>query len=246
MSITIPEARAKRHGGEAFYTSGQKFAETLVDWGGLGGDDRILDIGCGPGRMAIGIGERFGWTQDYLGLDVILQDVEVAKAAITALHPGFRFHHLDVYNGLYNPKGTMPPAEVSLPVDPGTIDFAFAASLFTHMFDADTDRYVQEVARTLKPGGTLLSTWFVWNDEVADRVAQGNTRFSFGHVHDDGTRTDRPDLPEEVIAFDQSRIESMFHNAGLEVSAFHRGAWPRLPGFKQARHSQDCYVCRKV
>ena len=246
MSITIPASRAARHGGPEFYSSGLKFAETLITWGGLRSTDRVLDVGCGPGRIAIGIGETFGWTNRYLGIDVIRTDIKVANQNITSAHRTFQFKHIDVHNGLYNPNGLMKSTEVRFPLDDQSVDFVLASSLFTHMFDADVKRYVSEIGRVMVPGGKILTTWFALTPEVLERSLAGMSRFQFSHQQPDGTRTTRPEAPEEILAFDQTRIQALFAEAGFAVTAFHRGAWSRAAGFKEARHSQDCYVCTKL
>jgi ubiquinone/menaquinone biosynthesis C-methylase UbiE len=39
---------------------GRKWVETFELWADLNTKDRVLDVGCGPGRMAIAIREKFG------------------------------------------------------------------------------------------------------------------------------------------------------------------------------------------
>ena len=61
MSINIPEHLAKGHGvakdGKSFSESareiGTNWVNRLETYGGLTESASILDIGCGPGRMAI-------------------------------------------------------------------------------------------------------------------------------------------------------------------------------------------------
>ena len=245
QDIRIPEARAARHGGADFYNSGLKWTETLVLWGQLKATDSVLDVGCGPGRMAIGIGQTLGSGVHYLGLDVIETDVVVAREAITSQFPSFRFAHLDAFNGLYNPKGTMAPDKVTFPVSDASTDFVFAASLFTHMFDLEVGRYLGEMARVLRPGGRLLTSWFILSAQSQAQTATGKARFGFPHRRDDGTFVELPDRPEEVVAFTDARVRQLFNQAGFDVTAFHQGSWPRLALGAKPRHSQDVYVCVK-
>ncbi len=157
--IHIPQDRARNHGGDEFLSGGAKFAETFEMFGGLKGSDRVLDIGCGAGRMAIGIGERYGWTNRLTGFDIIKVDVDVCRQGITGRHPNFQFHHVDAWNGHYNSEGTVQPHEVVFPAADGSIDFAFATSVFTHMFRREVAHYLAECLRVLRPGGTLLGVY---------------------------------------------------------------------------------------
>ena len=76
--IDIPVKLTRLHGGtpDKARQIGQKWAETFETLGGLQPGQTILDIGCGPGRMAIAIGERFGWQNDYTGFEVAKEDVQ--------------------------------------------------------------------------------------------------------------------------------------------------------------------------
>lgn len=244
--IEIPAERAVRHGGDAFHQGGAKFAETFELWGGLKNGETVLDIGCGPGRMAIGIGERFGWSNKLIGFDVIKVDVEVCQKAITAYHPSFEFHHVDAWNGLYNPKGKVKPDQVVFPAETGSIDFAFATSVFTHMFRMEVERYLSEIHRTLDKGGRLMSTWFAITDDAFANTRAGKARFGFAHDRPDGSFIEKPEHPEDVVGYKYSDIVGLLEAAGFSEITFHQSAWSRStpPGYK-ARHSQDVFVCRK-
>lgn len=245
-AIDIPADRAIRHGGENFLSGGAKFAETFELWGDLKASDRVLDIGCGPGRMAIGIGERFGWANQLTGFDVIKVDVDVCQNAITSAHPNFRFHHVNAWNGLYNSKGTVKPHEVVFPAENESIDFAFATSVFTHMFRLEIERYLSEIHRTLDDGGRLMSTWFAITDEAFASTRAGKARFSFSHERDDGSFIEKPEHPEDVVGYRHRDIVALLERAGFSDITFHQGAWSRsAPAGYKARHSQDVFVCKK-
>lgn len=243
-SIVIPADRAKNHGGDEFYSGGAKFAETFDLWGDLGPGQRVLDIGCGPGRMAIGIGERYGWSTPLIGFDVIAEDVAVCQAAISSAHANFQFHHIDAWNGQYNPAGVIKPYEVTFPVADESIDFAFATSVFTHMFRREVERYVGEVKRVLRPGGVFLTSWFALPDEALAAARAGRARFAFPHVADDGVLYEKADHPEDVVGYRLADIQTLL--AGFEDVAFRKGAWSRTPLPEPARHSQDITVARKA
>jgi 2-polyprenyl-3-methyl-5-hydroxy-6-metoxy-1,4-benzoquinol methylase len=61
MSLKAPPTTlARAHGRDRMLDMGRKWVETFELWADLNTKDRVLDVGCGPGRMAIAIREKFG------------------------------------------------------------------------------------------------------------------------------------------------------------------------------------------
>jgi SAM-dependent methyltransferase len=118
----------------------------------LGAASTILDIGSGCGRVA-------RWFVDdprvvaYAGFDVIAESVEWCRNFLVPLAPGkFRFHHFDVRSAEYNPAGKLAPGDLRFPLGDAEADIVFAASVFTHLLEADARHYLGEINRVLKPG----------------------------------------------------------------------------------------------
>jgi SAM-dependent methyltransferase len=240
--LQIPPELAKGH-ASATKTPEQlavAWAETFEYFGRLQSSDRVLDIGCGPGRMAIGIGERFGWTNDYLGFEIKREDVAFAQAEITSRHPGFRFVHLDIANGFYNPQGAIDPTDVRFPADDGSADFAFATSVFTHMTASSTEHYLAEARRVVRAGGTLFATFFLLNDASEMGSAAGNSRFHFQHPYGGGLVL-FPDRPLKGIAFPLQWAVDAFRQAGFKKVEHYQGA---STGYLQGRHAQNILIGR--
>jgi SAM-dependent methyltransferase len=235
--IRIPLHLAWGHGGRDASAIGAKWAETFETLAGLQREDRILDIGCGPGRMAIAIGERFGWTNPYLGFDTDRRAIAFCQKRITTTHPQVRFAHLDIRNGYYNSTGAIAPDQVEFPAEREAHSFAFATSVFTHMFRAEVQHYVAQTFAALRPGGRFLSSWFLLPPEPS-----AAPRFNFRIARSDGTFATARYKPERAVAYPIAMAGEIVTGAGFELVAVHAGAWA---GPAQARHSQDIMIARK-
>jgi SAM-dependent methyltransferase len=116
---------------------------------------RVLDIGCGCGRTA-----RFLVTNhlvtDYLGFDVIKANIDWCTRNITSRYPKARFLHVDLYSREYNPTATLTSRTFEFPVDDGSTDVVFAASVFTHLLFDDAASYLKQIARCLSSNGRAV------------------------------------------------------------------------------------------
>jgi SAM-dependent methyltransferase len=133
-------------------------AKSFVEFGVAFRGARILDLGSGNGRQAVGL--SYCDLAEYVGIEPVQVCVEFSQAAFAAF-PNFRFVWVDLCNGTYNPQGAIDPATFRIPADDGHFDSVLAGSLFTHLENEDVCmHYLAETARVLKPGGCLYSTWF--------------------------------------------------------------------------------------
>jgi SAM-dependent methyltransferase len=201
---------------------GEEFKELFIRLGGLQPHHAVLDIGCGPGRMAVPL---TGWlTGTYEGFDIVGHEVTWCRDHVTPRYPNFRFQRPDVLNARYNPTGTIPASEFRFPYPDGTFDFAFATSVFTHMLAPDVERYLGEIARTLKPGGTALMTWFL----LTDAVTLPTARFTFDIPNGPSFSND-PDSPEAAVAYpDRWALDALFRSR-LKVESVWPGGWCGTP-----------------
>jgi len=119
----------------------------------------VLDVGCGCGRLArvLVADPAVG---GYVGFDCIAASITWCETHVLPAFAGNRceFHHVDARSAEYNPAGTLRTADIHFPCGAASMDLVVAASLFTHLLEADAICFLREIARVLKPTGTALIT----------------------------------------------------------------------------------------
>lgn len=114
----------------------------------------VLDIGCGCAKTARHLAHNPHLT--YVGFDIMKDAINWCNQTFVDYADRFRFVHFDGVSQHYNPGGTIRAEEYVFPCEDRSVDIAFAASVFTHLFEADARRYLQETARVVRPGGLAL------------------------------------------------------------------------------------------
>ena len=165
-------------------SSGLAVVEFLQAYGILRNDIDILDVGCGNGRLAIGLDLSTLTGFSYHGLEIVMPAVEFCQQAFQS-KPHVHFTHLDVFNQRYWHAGRQKAENVAFPVETMSKDVVVAFSLFTHMANtAQATNYLAEMLRVLREGGTLFSTWSftTLRDNVA--INEKHTIWHVNHVLD--------------------------------------------------------------
>lgn len=212
--ITLPAPKL-RFGGryfkedKDFLESAQHEARRLQSHFHLDRKSRLLEIGCGPGRLPIGILTSVGDIASYLGVDVNKRSVDWCRRHIEPHHPSFHFVHLDVANRRYNQDGTL--ARARLPADDRSFDIVYLYSVFSHLLREDVEHYLGEIGRVLRPGGGVFLTAFV-EENVAD-VAENPPDYQGG----------RWQGALHCVLYDRHFLEGLLSRQGLVVDRFEHG-----------------------
>ena len=202
-----------------FVAAGVRDVKMLRQRAGLGRRKRVLDWGCGAGRLAIGIKHLIGNVEDYHGVDIQPELLTWAKDNLSDDHT--RFTLVDAHNARYNPDGA-PSFEI--PADDDSVDVLYAYSVFSHMLTHDLAGYGATIARILAPGGHAWVTAFV-EEDVADCVENPTDYLKLewsGALH--------------CVRYDRLFLERTLWEAGLAVDEFVYG---------KETDGQSMYVLRR-
>lgn len=222
--------------------TGEEFLGYFRSLGRLEPTDRVLDLGCGIGRMAVPL-TRYLTTGSYEGIDIVSEGIEWCQANISRRFPHFHFQRADVFNRRYNPGGTVKASEYRFPFESASFDFVFLTSVFTHMLPEDLVHYVGELARVMKAPGRCLVTYFLINDVSRRAIEAKRSDMSFAWTPE-GYWTADPAVPEAAMAYDEDFIVSLYARHGLRLVAPMRYGW--WAGHADPLSYQDIVVGERV
>ena len=125
----------------------ERVIEKMAEVSGIGEASEVADVGTGTGFVAAGIAPR---VERVVGIDNSPAMLEVARKNLRAL-------------GASNVDLVVGEASL-LPLEDGAVDAAFANMVLHHA--EDPEAMLREMARIVRPGGTVAIT-----DEVAHPYA---------------------------------------------------------------------------
>ena len=209
----------------AFTSSGHASIRQLADLAGLTPDSRVLDVGCGVGRLALPLTDYLSADGSYDGLDIVPSGIAWCNENIAARHPAFTFTLLDVCNQEYNPKGRLRASELRFPYADDAFDLVVLVSVFTHMLTEDMENYVAEISRVLREGGRCFATYYLINEESRALMEAGKGTLRFKH-NSGALWSINGRVPELSVAYDESYVRELNEAAGLSVAdGIRHGGW---------------------
>ncbi|NCP67388.1 methyltransferase domain-containing protein [bacterium] len=131
--------------------------------------DRLLDLGCGNGRLRQFLPNNLVRSGDYFGFDLSVELLKIARQN----HPRDSFF-----------KGDF---STPLPFGADNFDWVVSIAAFHHLLEPSAQKvFLNEVYRVLKPGGKVfLTTWvlpkkYFWMNFWRGRVFTKNWIVPFG------------------------------------------------------------------
>ena len=213
----IPSPRLQLPVGKTNFAGiGRRLLRILIEVGGLRPDERVLDVGCGPGRVARLLVGYLSSAGSYEGFDVVPEAIEWCRRKIAPRHSNARFTHVDIRNEMYNPEGAIDPSQFVFPYPDDNFDFAFLFSVFTHMLPQDVERYLGEIERVLRPGGRCLLTFFLLTDASEEAMREGRATRTFPQ-RGPGYRSGSVKVHERAVAYSEEDSRRAIEEAGLQI-----------------------------
>lgn len=227
LARTIPDPPVRfvdYIGGGDGWSASLEFLEYFVGHGRMRATDRVLDVGCGYGRMACGLLGYLSASGSYAGFDIERAMLDWASSEIGGRYPNFRFQYAPIYNSKYNPTGSVDPEQYVFPYADASFDFAFLTSVFTHMPGGQVRHYMDEVRRVLRAGGRALISCFLLNGESSGLIAAGESRLGLSHPYGDGRVMDLA-YPDAAVGYDEALFRGWLQVRRLMVEETHYGSW---------------------
>lgn len=208
-----------------FRKIGEEFFHYFIELGGLKPKERVLEIGCGIGRMAVPLSGYLKAGGSYEGFDIVADGIKWCQRKITPRFPNFQFKLVDVFNQAYNPKGKFKASEYAFPYADESFDFIFLTSVFTHMLPPDLEHYFSELTRVLRRGGKCFITYFLLNEESKKLIGEGRSTLEFKSGGSGYYTIDR-NTPEAAVAYEENMIKGLYHKYQLIIiNPVHYGSW---------------------
>ncbi|WP_099305085.1 class I SAM-dependent methyltransferase [Bacillus sp. Marseille-P3800] len=224
MSSQLPPEHLQQFVGGNFESVGKEFLQLFQQYGHLKPNDHVLDVGSGVGRMALPLSTYLSDKGSYKGFDISKEGVEWAKNNIAATHTNFQFDHVDIYNHLYNPNGTLTSTSFTFPYPDQSFDFIFLTSIFTHLMEEEIAHYLSEIDRVLKEDGTCLFTMFIVNKEAKDCIQAGKSTIQFPFRVGEAF-IENETYPNAAVGYDYPQMEGLINETNLQIKEVKLGNW---------------------
>lgn len=211
---------------EQFIEHGLGFLhEFLIKRGRLMPNERVLDIGCGPGHHARPLTEYLGSEGSFEGFDISRPSMDFCTKAYAG-YKNFRFTHADIHNVHYNPQSKVKQSDHALPYGDSEFDLVYTVSLFTHLLPEDTISYFKEIRRVLKDDGRFISSFFISTEETRTRPSFEISRAPYNFPHDcDFYHVLDKDNPSRGVAYREDWLRKSLAENGFRLCELTYGTW---------------------
>lgn len=156
----IPPKGMSYVGSGNFKLLGDKFFSHIFKTTKVSENSKILDIGCGIGRIARPFAYYLTKSGKYVGFDIIDYGIRWCKKNYKK-YPNFYFEHYPLKNDLYNLSANKSASEFVFPYSNNEFDLVVLISVFTHMQKQEVVNYLNQIYRVLQPGAYCYATFFL-------------------------------------------------------------------------------------
>lgn len=182
-------------------------AKQLIDYFGLNPTSDVLDIGCGAGRLPIGLIASEIKVRQYVGVEINADAIRWCKKYITKISPNFVFHVTHAAHRKYNPEGTPVDDSFTLPFKDKSFDLIYLGGVFAVMDPYDVFVYCKEMNRLLREDGNVFLTAFI--EENVPPFEESPKNYKVKNIG-----------PLTIARYSRENFYSIVERAGLKVEAF--------------------------
>ena len=216
---------------DLFRESGLETVRSIISLCGLKSDARVLEIGCGCGRVAAALASHLSDKGRYDGFDVAAALIKWCREELEPRLPQFHFLLADdVFASGHNPIGNKDAAAFAFPYANDKFDLAILCSVLTHMLPDAIENYLRQTARVLVPGGSAFISVLPFDLPAEIAVRNGTTIFDFRH-HIGPCLTFDPQHPEEGIACGETWFFQAIERSGFRIADVRRGNWRNVRSY---------------
>ena len=159
-NLFLPDNRSNENlnDNSLYLVSSVQQVNHLIDYCKLNHKTRLLDFGCGQGRLFNGITYLDIKYKKYVGIDTNLISIKWCKKWLSRYSNVGFFIHLPAYNARYNKTAG---EKSSIPFPKKSFDLIFLNSVFSHMLTNDIIFYLNDFNRILSKSGIVYLTAFI-------------------------------------------------------------------------------------
>ena len=220
---------------------GAVFLDYFIKLGGLEPRHRVLDIGCGVGRMAVPLTGYLSNEGSYEGVDIVPEGIEWCT---NNLSTRFSF---PVFCGRHSQQGIpcrRRDGRLRLSVSISGRRFRFRVphlGVYAHAAEGGRELSLGDFA-TAEARRSLLHHLVSFEPGIRISLPCGRAALAFKHSIE-GCLITNPDVPEEAIAHPESVVRAWYQAFGLDKDLIvHYGAWC---GRERFESQQDICVSAK-
>ena len=206
---------------------GDNFAHNyLVGRCRLAPDGAVLDIGSGNGQKARALTRYLNRNGRYEGFDIVPSAVDwCAQTYAAAGFANFRFQHARLFSDWYNLEAADRAETYRFPYEDETFDVAFMSSVATHLLPEALLNYLREARRVLKPGGRLLTTFFLMTSEAEQLKSHTPVQGSQFVPLEPEIWTNSLEQPSRGVCYGERLARRLHAAAELRVAEMTFGTW---------------------
>ncbi|UJP06180.1 MAG: methyltransferase domain-containing protein [Nitrosomonas sp.] len=242
--IPPKELRFMAESDEDFLAQGDYWANRVLELrrDATGSDPKkLLDIGCGYGRLAYGL-RYHNYSGQYEGYDILSRHIAWLNENFQDERGGdYSFRYVNIYNERYNPGGD-DASELILPYLAGEFDTLVSLSVFTHLYEEDLLAYFGRLAKLIQEGGIWIATFFCVEQDFSLEAQPEDSIYPLVRKISKNAYIHSEDEPLLVIAYSEPFLLEMFAREGFEVVRRRKGRWLSK---ENACELQDWFVLQK-